>query len=170
MTMTVTSAVRAPDGTLTISGTEFTKTTSYVYIDDVAATFEWISAEEIKVPSVASDAIEARVEKNGVTAAADITQGDAPATTEPPAAGADPGAPTVLPELQLAGMDGAPKAIAPGTWPNPIDAFRTAVQGTTLVGLIPVGDEKTPYPTGTQLGSGKKFWLRNGFYLSATPT
>jgi hypothetical protein len=61
-------------------------------------------------------------------------------------------------------------AITAGTWPSPIDGFRAAVAGVPLVGLIPVGDEKTAYPTGTQLGAGKKFWLRNGYYLSATPT
>jgi hypothetical protein len=61
-------------------------------------------------------------------------------------------------------------AIAPGTWPTPIDTFRTQVQGTTLVGLIPVGDEKTPYPTGTPNPPGSRFWLRRGFYKSAVPT
>jgi hypothetical protein len=61
-------------------------------------------------------------------------------------------------------------AITAGTWPNPIDGYRAAVHGVALVGLIPVGDEKTPYPTGTQLGAGKKFWLQNGYYKSATPT
>jgi hypothetical protein len=61
-------------------------------------------------------------------------------------------------------------AIAPGTWPSPIDGFRAAVAGVALVGLIPVGDEKTPYPTGTPCPPGSRFWLRNGFYKSATPT
>ena len=61
-------------------------------------------------------------------------------------------------------------AIAAGTWPNPIDGFRQAVHGVALGGLIPTGDEKTPYPTGTQLGAGKKFWLQQGYYKSATPT
>ncbi len=61
-------------------------------------------------------------------------------------------------------------AITPGTWPNPIDGFRQAVAGVALVGLIPVGDEKTPYPTGTPLAAGSKFWLKKGFYKSATPT
>jgi len=60
--------------------------------------------------------------------------------------------------------------ITAGTWPNPIDGYRAAVHGVALVGLIPVGDEKTPYPTGTPLGAGKKFWLQNGCYKSATPT
>jgi hypothetical protein len=64
----------------------------------------------------------------------------------------------------------AQSTITAGTWPSPIDTFRTQVAGVPLVGLIPVGDEKTAYPTGTQLGSGKKFWIRNGFYLSAVPT
>jgi hypothetical protein len=61
-------------------------------------------------------------------------------------------------------------AIATGTWPSPIDGFRAAVAGVALVGLIPVGDEKTPYPSGTPLGAGKRFWLQNGYYKSATPT
>lgn len=61
-------------------------------------------------------------------------------------------------------------AIAAGTWPSPIDGFRTAVQGVALVGLVPTGDEKTPYPTGTPLAPGSKFWLKKGFYKSATPT
>ena len=60
--------------------------------------------------------------------------------------------------------------ITAGTHPSPIDTFRTQVQGVALVGLIPVGDEKTAYPTGTQLPAGSKFWLRNGYYKSATPT
>lgn len=63
-----------------------------------------------------------------------------------------------------------PKAIAAGTWPSPIDGFRAAVAGVALVGLIPVGDEKTAYPSGTPLGAGKRFWLQNGYYKSATPT
>jgi len=70
-------------------------------------------------------------------------------------------APEALPE---------PQAIAPGTWPSPIDGFRAAVQGIALVGLVPTGDEKTPYPTGTPLAPGSKFWLKKGFYKSATPT
>ena len=69
-----------------------------------------------------------------------------------------------------AGMEVAPQAIAPGTWPTPIDTFRTQVAGIALVGLIPVGDEKTPYPTGASLAAGKKFWIQNGYYKSATPT
>jgi hypothetical protein len=60
--------------------------------------------------------------------------------------------------------------ITAGTWPSPIDTFRTQVQGTSLTGLIPVGDEKTAYPTGTQQTAGSKFWMRNGYYKSATPT
>jgi hypothetical protein len=63
-----------------------------------------------------------------------------------------------------------PLAIVPGTWPSPIDGFRAAVHGIALVGLIPTGDEKTPYPTGTPLAPGSKFWLQNGYYKSATPT
>jgi hypothetical protein len=61
-------------------------------------------------------------------------------------------------------------AITAGTWPSPIDTFRTTVAGVALVGLIPVGDEKTAYPTGTPQTPGSKFWMRNGFYKSATPT
>lgn len=61
-------------------------------------------------------------------------------------------------------------AISAGTWPSPIDGFRAAVAGVALVGLIPVGDEKTPYPTGTPCPPGSKFWLQNGYYKSATPT
>lgn len=63
-----------------------------------------------------------------------------------------------------------PAAITAGTWPTPIDGFRAAVHQSPLVGLIPVGDEKTPYPTGTPLAAGSKFWLQNGYYKSATPT
>jgi hypothetical protein len=63
-----------------------------------------------------------------------------------------------------------PQAIAPGTWPTPIDGFRAAVGGVALVGLVPTGDEKTPYPTGTPLAPGSRFWLQNGYYKSATPT
>lgn len=62
------------------------------------------------------------------------------------------------------------QAIAAGTWPTPIDTFRTQVQGVALVGLIN-GDEKTPYPTGgTVQTPGSKFWMRTGYYKSATPT
>jgi hypothetical protein len=61
-------------------------------------------------------------------------------------------------------------AIAAGTHPTPIDTFRTQVHAVALVGLIPVGDEKTAYPTGTQLPAGSKFWLQNGYYKSAVPT
>lgn len=61
-------------------------------------------------------------------------------------------------------------AIPAGTWPNPIDAFRSAVAGVPLVGLIAPGDEKLAYPTGAPLAAGKKFWLQNGYYKSATPT
>ena len=69
-----------------------------------------------------------------------------------------------------AGMEVAPQAITPGTWPTPIDGYRAAVHAVALVGLIPVGDEKTPYPTGTALAAGKRFWLQNGYYKSAVPT
>jgi hypothetical protein len=64
----------------------------------------------------------------------------------------------------------ATQAITAGTWPTPIDGFRAAVAGVALVGLIPTGDEKTAYPTGTPLAAGSKFWLTNGYYKSATPT
>ena len=67
-------------------------------------------------------------------------------------------------------MEVAPQAIAPGTWPTPIDGYRAAVHAVALTGLIPVGDEKTPYPTGAALAAGKRFWLQNGYYKSATPT
>ena len=61
-------------------------------------------------------------------------------------------------------------AIVAGTWPSPIDGYRAAVGGVALVGLVPTGDEKTPYPTGTPLAPGSRFWLQNGYYKSATPT
>lgn len=75
------------------------------------------------------------------------------------------------PEAKAVAAD-APEqtAITAGTWPSPIDGFRQAVAGVALVGLIPTGDEKTPYPTGTPLAAGSKFWLKKGFYKSATPT
>jgi hypothetical protein len=63
-----------------------------------------------------------------------------------------------------------PTAIPAGVWPTPIDGYRAAVAGQLLVGLIPVGDEKTPYPTGTPQTPGSKFWQQYGFYRSATPT
>jgi hypothetical protein len=76
------------------------------------------------------------------------------------------------PVIKTAAEADAPEvtAIPAGTWPSPIDGFRQAVAGVPLVGLIAVGDEKTPYPSGTQLGAGKRFWLQNGYYKSATPT
>ena len=158
MTISVASAVRSPDGSVIITGTEFTKTTTTVYIDGVSTPFLWVSAEQLSVSGVADDAIEATVEKGGVEESAEITDDEEEATVpETPA-------PTETPEVP------AESAITAGTWPSPIDAYRTAVHGVALVGLIPVGDEKTPYPTGTQLAAGSKFWLRNGYYKSATPT
>ena len=64
-----------------------------------------------------------------------------------------------------------PSAIVPGTWPTPIDGYRTAVHGVaaTVVNALP-GDEKLPYPTGTPLAPGSRFWLQNGYYKSAVPT
>lgn len=155
MTLSVSSAVRAPDGTLTITGTDFTKTTTTVVIDDAPATFNFVSATEITVDAVADTAVEVVVEKGGLQEIAEISQGD-PAMSEPPV---DP-----------APGDVEPQAITPGTWPSPIDGFRQAVAGVALVGLIPTGDEKTPYPTGTPCPAGSRFWLRMGFYKSATPT
>jgi hypothetical protein len=64
-----------------------------------------------------------------------------------------------------------PKAIVAGTWPSPIDGFRAAVQGVAVTVVNgTAGDEKLPYPTGTPLAAGSKFWLTNGYYKSATPT
>jgi hypothetical protein len=60
-------------------------------------------------------------------------------------------------------------AITAGTWPEPIDGFRADVAGDALTGLIPVGDEKTPYPTGTPLSATRRFWLVNGFYKGVAP-
>ena len=225
MAITVTSAVRSPDGTLTITGTEFTKTTTTVSIDGETQTFECPSADTITVADVPDDAAEVTVEKGGVTETADITdegEGDEPAAAAPapgddpqtgegtpagqydpePAPGTvdpqSPQSPGGIPQAQNpnqssqqsfasgtfttlagdeiamafvpSGMEVAPQAIAPGTWPSPIDGFRAAVAGVALVGLIPVGDEKTPYPTGASLAAGKHFWLQQGYYKSATPT
>jgi hypothetical protein len=64
-----------------------------------------------------------------------------------------------------------PMAITPGTWPSPIDGFRAAVHGVAVTVVNPAaGDEDLPYPTGTPLAAGSKFWLTNGYYKSATPT
>jgi hypothetical protein len=64
-----------------------------------------------------------------------------------------------------------PQAIVPGTWPSPIDGFRAAVAGVaaTVVNPLP-GDMLLPYPTGTPIAPGSKFWLTNGYYKSAVPT
>ena len=64
-----------------------------------------------------------------------------------------------------------PQAIVPGTWPSPIDGYRTAVHGVavTIVNPLP-GDMLLPYPTGTPLAVGSRFWLQNGYYKSAVPT
>jgi len=162
MTLTVNSAVQAADGALTITGTDFTKTTTNVSIDGVGTPFEWISAEEIHVASVDFTAAEVTVEKGDRVETVPII--DAPET----AGGTGDGTSPMTDPIPTDPPDEL--AISAGTWPNPIDTFRSTVAGVALVGLIPVGDEKTAYPTGTQLGSGKKFWLRNGYYLSATPT
>jgi hypothetical protein len=62
-------------------------------------------------------------------------------------------------------------AIAAGTWPTPIDGFRAAVAGVAVTVINPAaGDALNPYPTGTPLAAGSKFWLKKGFYKSATPT
>ena len=64
-----------------------------------------------------------------------------------------------------------PQAIVPGTWPSPIDGYRAAVHGVavTIVNPLP-GDMLLPYPTGTPLAVGSRFWLQNGYYKSAVPT
>jgi len=64
-----------------------------------------------------------------------------------------------------------PAAISPGTWPSPIDAYRSAVHGVAVTIVNPAaGDALLPYPTGTPLAAGSGFWIRNGYYKSATPT
>jgi len=64
-----------------------------------------------------------------------------------------------------------PLAITPGTWPSPIDGFRAAVAGVAVTVVNPAaGDAKLPYPTGTPLAVGSRFWLQQGYYKSATPT
>jgi len=64
-----------------------------------------------------------------------------------------------------------PQAIATGTWPSPIDGFRAAVAGQAVTVVNPSpGDAALPYPTGTPLAVGSRFWLQNGYYKSATPT
>ena len=69
------------------------------------------------------------------------------------------------------GPEVEPQAIVPGTWPSPIDGFRAAVAGVAVTVVNPTaGDEKLPYPTGTPLAPGSRFWLQNGYYKSATPT
>jgi hypothetical protein len=64
-----------------------------------------------------------------------------------------------------------PQAITPGTWPSPIDGWRAAVAGVAVTVVNPAaGDALLPYPTGTPLAPGSKFWLTNGYYKSAVPT
>jgi len=238
VTLTVNSAVRNADGTVTVRGTEFTKTTTFVTVDGVTTTFDLVSSEEITLTDVEADDQTVEVTKGDVSESAEISdsggaepydpQAAAPTpdpTSDPqsgqgtqtgqyqpatitPGTGPEPspantntnvgnqvdpalygggaqhgiagsGSDEVFTTLagdQIyaafvpAGMAEAPKAIAPGTWPSPIDGYRAAVAGVPLAGLIPVGDEKTPYPTGAALGAGKRFWLQNGYYKSATPT
>jgi hypothetical protein len=64
-----------------------------------------------------------------------------------------------------------PQAIVPGTWPSPIDTYRSAVHGVAVTVVNPAaGDMLLPYPTGTPLAVGSRFWLQNGYYKSAVPT
>ena len=64
-----------------------------------------------------------------------------------------------------------PQAIVPGTWPSPIDGYRSAVHGVAVTVVNPLpGDMLLPYPSGTPLPVGSGFWLRNGYYKSAVPT
>ena len=64
-----------------------------------------------------------------------------------------------------------PNAIVPGSWPSPIDGYRNAVHGVAVTVVNPAaGDALLPYPTGTPIAPGSKFWLTNGYYKSAVPT
>lgn len=248
--VTVTSAKRSDDGSVTVTGTGFTRASTTVEIDGTDTDFTLVSPTELTVDAE-DDAREVKVSKNGVEATTQITdegegeddsdtgartaagaeagsddKGERPDPTSDPQSGEgtqvgqyqpakiEPGTgpepypinantndgsqvdPTrfgggaqhgiagtgdsevfttlagdqVYKAFIPAGMEEAPRAITPGTWPSPIDGYRAAVAGVPLVGLIPVGDEKTPYPTGASLGAGKRFWLQTGYYKSATPT
>ena len=177
--VTLTS-LEVVEGVLHIHGSNFTQTTTTVAVDDIDTAFSYIDATELTVDPAPDAGAEVVVSKNGVDAGPEAVpdadappeEAAAPETPVPPVTPEtdlpSPGQQATMTAQELAGIDS--QAIAAGTWPNPIDGFRAAVAGVALVGLIPVGDEKTPYPTGTQLGAGKKFWLQTGYYKSATPT
>ena len=251
--VTVRSAKRSDDGSVTVKGSGFTRSSTNVQVDGVDTDFTLVSPNELTIDAE-DDAKEIRVRKNGFEASAQITDDDGEDDSDDDsdtgartAAGAEAGSddkgerpdpaadpqsnegtetgryqpakiePGTGPEpypintntnvgnqvdptrfgggaqhgiagtgdsevfttyagdeiykaFVPAGMEAAPQAITPGTWPSPIDGYRAAVAGVPLVGLIPVGDEKTPYPTGASLGAGKRFWLQTGYYKSATPT
>ena len=219
--VTVTSAEQAPDGTVTIKGSNFTQTTTIVEVDGNETEFTFVSSSELTVDNAPPEASEISVTKNGVTESVEINdtskEGEGGEGTEgeggQAASGADttgeshtesqdrrdegisPDAPRdprqfiaaqdsdttrqpveeiqsgptspqvnqdlepavpsvsyldvdpnqatdfnlegegdpriVIPPLAPSGLEAAPKAIAPGTWPSPIDGFRGAVPASS---------------------------------------
>lgn len=83
---TVTS-VEVIDGVLHIYGTNFTQTTTTVYVDDVTTTASYVSATELTIDPAPAGGAEIVVEKAGVqsepVAVPDIGAGTAGGTAEP---------------------------------------------------------------------------------------
>lgn len=117
---------------LHIEGSGFTQTTTTVQVDGVDVPFEYVSATELLVSPAPSPGTSVAVTKNGISATADVPNGDTPSAGELPAGGSAgasgevTGLTTGLPaddyltEQEKGGTDPVSAPVEPGPVAEPI--------------------------------------------------
>lgn len=75
------SSVEVKDGVLHIYGTNFTQTTTVVYVDDVTTDVEFVSATELTIDPAPKAGAEIIVEKSGVQSEPQAVPGDTSSAT-----------------------------------------------------------------------------------------
>jgi hypothetical protein len=150
------------DGVLHIYGTNFTQTTTTVYVNDVTTPAAFVSSTELTIDPAPAAGAEIVVEKGGVQSEAMAIGGSAVAPTEPaadiePPAGGSEGNTGLLPAEDTRRV----QEVDPGS-----DPVGEPVQPGPLAEVMTLAPTE-PYPTGNPPDPEDQFFAAHGFRRAA---
>jgi hypothetical protein len=152
--VTIESATLA-NGTLTVMGSGFTRTTTIVEVDGNQVAFDLVSDVELTVADVADNASDVDITKAGMTASAAITA--APASEEPSMSDQNTGSDPIPIDVPIEPKVKAGDHIKPAT-------MRKDVEGTVLEDLSADPDSaRAPYPSGSPRDPEDIFEEQHGY-------
>lgn len=172
------TSVEVKDGKLTIIGSNFTQTTTTVFVDGAETDYEFVSATELTLDPAPDTGASVEVEKGGVRTEPLIVEAPADRQTAPGATGvvtedANSTGPMTPSQPYPEGTPTATQVAPPPTPadymteqeknPDPGPLTETREMGSTVAETNPVAPRE-PYPTGNPPDPEEAFYQAHGYY------